>query len=94
MHTLIVIGITVVSTVALYSLVLYIKNINKKVIGMMKLLANFPSPEQMAKEILKVKLPLTDLPPELQKKAMNNLKNKKSGKIDDKDVQKSAPYIG
>ena len=39
-----------------------------------KVLQSFPTPEQLAKEILKIKLPITDLPPEMieQVNAFNN----------------------
>ena len=73
MNTLLIIGITTIVTASLYSIVLIVIKMNKKMKDLGIILKNFPSPEDMAKQILKVKLPLQDLPPELQKKALENL---------------------
>ena len=94
MNDLLLIGITATSTALIYTGVLVVIKINKKIKELAFILKNFPSPEQMAKEILKVKLPIQELPPELQKKALENLKKKENkNKIDGKHVQK-ASYVG
>ena len=52
-----------------------------KIMGMQKqifqLANSFPNPEELAKEVLKVKLPVTDLPQEMQDAIKEQIKKDK-----------------
>jgi hypothetical protein len=59
-----------------------------------KKLDSFPTPEELAKEIIRVKLPFSELPPDMQAEIMSlQSKNPKSplSKINDKE---QSSYIG
>lgn len=90
--TYLVIGLLAALTVA--GLIGYLIYILHRVRQVEQFLAEFPTPEEMAKQILKVKLPLNEVPPE----AMDNLKefvNKEAEKISEGKLPlERSNYIG
>lgn len=71
-----------------------------KIKGLEFVLKTIPSPEELAKEVLKVKLPLSDLPPELAEKVKGVLSGKLGSPIESPEYDRAdendkiAKYIG
>ena len=66
-------------------------SINRKIKEIYAFLDAFPTPQEMATEILKVKMPISELPPE----AMENVRNALDEKMENQEMTtEKSNYIG
>jgi len=73
----------------------YLMYLRMKIAILEKEIKNFPTPQELANEILRIKLPIADLPPDIQANIMAGARGPigfpaKPGKIDKGD----SSYIG
>ena len=62
---------------------IYITYMHYRLTTIENAIATFPTPEEMAREVIKVKLPINELPPEMQEqgKPLPTIKGKESNYI-------------
>jgi hypothetical protein len=72
----------------------YLMYLRMKIAILEKEIKNFPTPQELANEILRIKIPISDLPPDVQANMMNSGKlppiQNKPAKLDKGD----SSYIG
>ena len=73
---------------------IYITYMHYRLTTIENAIATFPTPEEMAREVIKVKLPINELPPEVQEFATQMANTQQQGKPLPTIKGKESNYIG